>query len=275
MKILLIRPHWYFHESEVTQSPYEPIALQHLVNYVKDRHDVSIYDAIIGDKFPNIHTEIYSPEGLRTQLIRFGDPPQKIQSTLKKYGPDVVGITAPFFTQSRSTTEMIRLVRESLPDSIIVVGGSYPSSAMISFLEENPEVDVLVYGEGEQTFQELCDNGFHELSAVNGIIYRKADGSIKANPPRDLIQDIDTMPFPDREITPYWKYQVVTGPFFRDIQIDLNRIRYGKVLSRLTGKEKIILPKNNAIAYLFSNPLFFPIQHRLVSYITKGRIREI
>ena len=47
-----------------------------------------------------------------------------------------------------------------------------------SFLKNHPTVDILVCGEGEITFKEICDREVHNLDQIKGIIYRNTDGKI-------------------------------------------------------------------------------------------------
>jgi radical SAM C-methyltransferase len=66
---------------------------------------------------------------------------------------------------------------------------------------EWPAVDIVVNGEGEFTFVELTTAmlarcAVNELSAIQGISYRGADGVVVTNPDRPRIQDLDVIPSP-------------------------------------------------------------------------------
>ena len=74
-------------------------------------------------------------------------------------------------------------------------------------LEEN-NIDYIVYGEGEITMNELCnaiDSKKTDMSDIRGLIYRNGD-QISINLPRELIPDLDEMPFPARELVNYDTY---------------------------------------------------------------------
>ena len=101
---------------------------------------------------------------------------------------DVLGIT--------STTPLINRALDILgkakltnPDILTVIGGAH-ASALPSEVSMEPPVDVVVYGEGEQTMKEICNKS--ELNSIKGIAFRS-----RINPPRELIRDLDELPFPD------------------------------------------------------------------------------
>jgi anaerobic magnesium-protoporphyrin IX monomethyl ester cyclase len=83
---------------------------------------------------------------------------------------------------------------------MMVAGGPLPTTDPEAFLHK---FDVAVNGEGEQTMLDLAkatENG-DDLSKVRGIAYRDKDtGQIRCTPKRNLIADLDTIPFPSREM---------------------------------------------------------------------------
>ena len=66
----------------------------------------------------------------------------------------------------------------------------------------NIGADVAVIGEGEETIAELLpaiqQSGVHQLQSINGIVFRDEDGKYIHTPSRPLIQNLDSLPFPDR-----------------------------------------------------------------------------
>ncbi|MFH1424511.1 MAG: radical SAM protein [archaeon] len=61
--------------------------------------------------------------------------------------------------------------------------------------------DIGVLGEGEKTIVELLDylEKKKDLKKVNGIMYQTENGTVRINEKREVIQDLDTIPFPDME----------------------------------------------------------------------------
>jgi radical SAM superfamily enzyme YgiQ (UPF0313 family) len=85
-----------------------------------------------------------------------GMPDGDVDNWLRALGPDVVCITSMFTSDFPATDHMCSLVRRALPDALVVVGGRH-ASLMPHWHLENPAVDLLVQGEGEQTIVAVID----------------------------------------------------------------------------------------------------------------------
>ena len=125
---------------------------------------------------------------------------------MKKFRPDLVGFTATTFEIERALELAKGIKRVSYVP--IVIGGVHASAEPRSVLE-NDCVDYVVKGEGERTIKELCESltGDRDISTVNGIGYHE-DGKIAFTEPRDLIDDLDTLPFPAWDLVPWEDYLV-------------------------------------------------------------------
>jgi len=86
--------------------------------------------------------------------------------------------------------------------------GSCPS-LNDTLLLRSPDVDLVVRGEPEATFDELAGvlEGGRALSSVRGLSYKSGD-SVKRNPSRPLLKDLDSLPFPARDLLPNSRYRV-------------------------------------------------------------------
>src|SRR5438477_5645053 len=76
-----------------------------------------------------------------------------IERLVRDLGPDVVGLSVMTF-QRRTALEIARLIHLLWPAVRIVVGG-YDASLAPEAYESTPEIDYIVRGEGEHTFNEL------------------------------------------------------------------------------------------------------------------------
>jgi anaerobic magnesium-protoporphyrin IX monomethyl ester cyclase len=83
------------------------------------------------------------------------------------------------------------------PSIMTVTGGQHFTATAEESLKEYPVIDVIVRGEGEQTFTELAENAKQrtEFPRIKGISYRN-NGQIINNPPRPLIDNVDELPYP-------------------------------------------------------------------------------
>ncbi len=82
--------------------------------------------------------------------------------------------------------------------AFVVMGGFHPTALPEEVLKLSC-VDVVVIGEGEETFRELVLNG--PSPEVKGIAYREGDRIIYTDP-RPTIQNIDSIRFPLRTLRP-------------------------------------------------------------------------
>lgn len=113
--------------------------------------------------------------------------------------PDVVGFTAEYNTFEHAM-RMARAVRDALPRAVICVGGEHATFAADQVLAENPCIDVLVRGEGEQTLVEVAEGllAGRAPEATSGAWFRRGP-DVMRNPDRPAITDLDTLPFPARD----------------------------------------------------------------------------
>lgn len=112
---------------------------------------------------------------------------------------DIIGFTATS-PMMKHAEELARKIKKNNAETVIVFGGSHPSVLPENTLK-NENIDVVVSGEGEITMLEIVqaiDKGL-PFDMVNGISYRNK-GDIIHNPNRELIKDIDTIPFPARKL---------------------------------------------------------------------------
>lgn len=132
--------------------------------------------------------------------------------------PDVFGINCSTHT-FLNAIEALRQIHELLPDTVLVMGGIHPTFAAELILREYPFVDFVVKGEGEEAFPQLLEciaNGV-KPSEVAGISYM--DGGRYVSAPNALVQDLDALPLPARDLAQEVEY----GQFHRGI-----RLTYGK-----------------------------------------------
>jgi anaerobic magnesium-protoporphyrin IX monomethyl ester cyclase len=110
---------------------------------------------------------------------------------------DLIGITASsqVFTEAMEVGETIKSLMPGVP---VVIGGSHASTYKEDVLVDTP-FDYAVYGEGEVTFVELLQHLAQQrpVEAIAGLIYRSPEKGIVINPPREVIKDIDDIPFPN------------------------------------------------------------------------------
>ncbi len=123
-----------------------------------------------------------------------------IHDLIKKYSPDVVGISST--TQNYNSACLIATQVKAIDSKILVVIGGHHITALPQNL--NKAMDVGVLGEGEETFSEIIrayeKNGSSGpvLDEISGIVFWK-EGKIAVTNKRNLIKPLDNIPFPARD----------------------------------------------------------------------------
>jgi radical SAM superfamily enzyme YgiQ (UPF0313 family) len=111
-----------------------------------------------------------------------------------KQKPDVLGITTMSLQSVESVSILLHGIRAEGFRGKIVVGGHGASMLPLPILQSG--ADIVVYGEGEETFRELLQKGTSEK--IQGIYFLK-DGNLQRTKPRDLI-DIEKLKAPARHL---------------------------------------------------------------------------
>ncbi|MEK6820439.1 MAG: radical SAM protein [Nanoarchaeota archaeon] len=145
---------------------------------------------------------VLKKKGIEVKILEanaFNLSHEQIKKQIEEEKPDIVGITA--------TTSLIEEAHDiaKLCDKKIkvVIGGIHASSLPQETLEKFERFDFLIRGEGEFTMLELAEG--KEIEKIKGLSYRKGKKIIH-NKPRELIENLDGLPFPARELLPMGRY---------------------------------------------------------------------
>ena len=122
---------------------------------------------------------------------------EKILGDLYRRKPDVAAFSC-YIWNIAYVRQITADLKKVLPDVKIWLGGPEVSYDARKILEEWPQADGVMIGEGEETFAELLDGGcFLEengLTKIAGLAFRKQDGSVCITPPRPVM-DLSKVPF--------------------------------------------------------------------------------
>ncbi len=141
--------------------------------------------------------------GYRVQIFDFESDPDQILKSATEQSALLVGFSLIFQFYIRRFRAVIRHLREHGVHCHITIGGHFPSLSYDETLCEIPELDSVVLFEGELTLVELVDclSTNNDWRGIRGIAYRAA-GTTVANPLRPLIEDLDQLPYPERNYEP-------------------------------------------------------------------------
>lgn len=186
MKILLT--HGYFlaedPKEQAIMKPYVPLGILSVSAYLESKgFDNNIFDSTFSSF-------------------------DKLCAHLLEHRPDVLGIYVNLMTR----TNVIRIINfiRSTPEIKhigIILGGPEVRYHARPLLEIG--ANVIVVGEGEESMHDVTwawSERRADLSYIKGIHWKNSQGKIIINPERELLKDINQLPFPNRKKVDLQKY---------------------------------------------------------------------
>jgi radical SAM superfamily enzyme YgiQ (UPF0313 family) len=162
----------------------EPVALTSIAAGVSGRHDVQVLDMRL-------------------------EPEEALAETLARWRPHLVGTTS-MTTDVYQAKAVLRMARQIVPDALTVVGGHAPTLQPDEFAESY--IDVVVQGEGEETFIEIVDRwatqhrtGDRSFEGVAGTRHGSTETGRKVEQKRAQSKNLDDLPAPDRSLVAKYK----------------------------------------------------------------------
>jgi radical SAM superfamily enzyme YgiQ (UPF0313 family) len=202
MKVLLATPPWKFSE-------IYPASMSRTSGPGADR-----FGTITGATEPLgmlYLSAVLREAGHRPQILDgFGMQPKEWFARIAKEKPDLFGMTLSAFSWSKSV-DLIPAVKKMLPDLPIVAGGPYPTAVGKAALKQLLELDYAVRGAGERAIVQLCDAiaSGKSVAKIAGLSYRRGTRTYENIPATD--QDLDSLPFPARDIIDMTRYKPSVG----------------------------------------------------------------
>ena len=157
-----------------TKSSSPPIGILHLASMAREYgYEVSLIDA--------------HAEGLTIpQLLK----------RIAEYQPQVVCLTA-MTIMIEASAQLAKAIKEVFPQTITMIGGVHLTAEPTKTLEEYPQFDFGVVGEGELVLIDFLDavQNHRAFSTVQSLVWRDGQ-SITINPRRAFFKQLDEFPFP-------------------------------------------------------------------------------
>ncbi len=185
MRFLLINPYY-----PISETPSPPLGLAFLAGALERAGvEVKILDFVV---FP------YREEMLESVLIDFH--------------PDFVGIASVTMTFDNALS-VLKDVKSLAPDVLTVMGGPHVTFCAEETMDNLPELDFIVLGEGDETVVELAkeaENG-RDWSRIRGLVYRNGS-AIESAGIREPGIEADSLPLPARHLLPLGRYRALRMP---------------------------------------------------------------
>jgi len=175
MRIILAEAPFSYDEAIVKGERYFPLGIGYIASYIRQKPGRDVH--------------------------LFVDSLEDFQEFIGEQPPDVLGLSA--MTSSYPTcAKMARMVKSLNPNCIVIIGGQHATSVGEAIFSEIPEIDFIAMGEGEvlmDRFLGELESGRHQWREIAGLIFKDGD-QILSVPQGELLQDLDDMPFPARDL---------------------------------------------------------------------------
>jgi radical SAM superfamily enzyme YgiQ (UPF0313 family) len=172
--------------------------------------------SLFGDKGMTAHPHIgiaylsafLKKHNIEVKIFDHGlvDDLKELYSMIDKFKPDLIGVTIFSYSYGLAYS-LIEAIRQktSIP---IVVGGPHICAIGNKILED-AKIGFAVKQEGEFTLLELLkelEKKSSDFAGILGLIWRNRQGTTIENPDRELIADLDALPFPEYDAFNIEKY---------------------------------------------------------------------
>jgi len=218
LRILLIRPPFFEIEGSRGHSMDIPLGLLYIAAVLeKENYQVEICDGRVQGK------DIFSRKTFSNGYL-LGSSWEEMAGFVKSSSPHIVGISNQFTTQFYTTLKMAEVVKKVDPRIVTVVGGPHASITPESFFKRSQFIDIAVMEEGEYVVPEIAEwyQGRRSLDSIKGIVYRNG-GRVFQNKPRELIENLDDLPFPAYHLIDLERYFELKA---KTKDLDISRPRY-------------------------------------------------
>jgi anaerobic magnesium-protoporphyrin IX monomethyl ester cyclase len=148
-----------------------------------------------------------SPFALFRGFKHFGRSHRYVARQVTSYQPRVVGISSLFSAYADQALACLRAIREQAARTqkelpAIVFGGHHATTFAAELLDENPTLDFVIRGEGEQAMVSLCNALLRRegtIAEIAGLCRRADDGEALLSPPA-IVDDLAALPPPKKEL---------------------------------------------------------------------------
>lgn len=143
-----------------------------------------------------ILSSLVKRDGHDAELIEFGLNSKKAIKKLISYHPDII-MYSICSNQAKRYLEINQILKKKI-NFFSLFGGPHPTF-FPSFIEERG-VDAICRGEADVTFPQFLKNFGKDATYKTKNFLFKKDNQIIENPLENLVENLDSLPFPDRDI---------------------------------------------------------------------------
>jgi anaerobic magnesium-protoporphyrin IX monomethyl ester cyclase len=176
-----------------------PIGLAYVAAVLAKDHEICIIDAPTEGRL-----NLQEVDGT---TYRVGLSNREIADRVKRWSADCVVIEIPFSGWAKTAFEIASAVKDVNKNIVTILDGLHPSARPEKCLDKS-DIDFVVIGEPEITVFELVEaleKQIKNFTEIKGIGFMKK-GIPFFTLPRPVIENLDSLPFPTRNLLPMKQY---------------------------------------------------------------------
>ncbi len=147
-------------------------------------------------------------KGHRAEIADFifhkKDWKEYLRARIERFKPDLIGFSVLSFDYEQAS-KMAGFIKKNY--NLKIIFGGVHVTLMPEEVITNKNVDIVCIGEGEETIKEILDKKLN-CKNIKGIWYKEGEKVIK-NKDRKLIENLDSLPFPDWDDFDLKKYFLI------------------------------------------------------------------
>ena len=185
---------------------YPPIGLLYLSSMFKEKNNVDLQGF---DMHLNCIQMLQKNEIVDWNKI--------VDDAIKKYKPDLVGISSMFGASFEGTKFVGETIKKHYKDIIVVCGGVHMTGLANNNDENLKFADFICLNESEYHFLWLVEYLNNEKDTLTGVVVNNKTllrNEADLIPGSHVVQDLDTLPIPDFgsvDLKNYYKYGILSG----------------------------------------------------------------
>ena len=138
-----------------------------------------------------------------------------LNHAIESFKPDIVGISIMFNISYMYLEQAAECVKKYDPNTLVIVGGNLATS-LYEEIMQSENIDCVAYGEGEIPFCQLIDSDdIREHLVKNPAFVTKDKLKAGIKPVNVLVEDLDSLPAVDFDLSDVKGYKLPTTRFFQ------------------------------------------------------------
>jgi anaerobic magnesium-protoporphyrin IX monomethyl ester cyclase len=144
-----------------------------------------------------------------------------VKEEVNRLSPDFVGVSCLFSGQSDMVFNIVDAIKSVSPSAVTIIGGMHPTIFHREIIENCPNVDAVVIGEGDATLKKMLTLDMDKWDTIEGLAFRNRNHEIIVNGKTSFIEKLDELPPPAYDLFNFNDYRLNTSGWYNPKKLDI------------------------------------------------------